>query len=84
MNNLPLMEFLEAALKDTLENNPKKVVVAYLDDDNSVTFSYHQCSYADLQHIGQEMMNEGTLRLIANSEDRLQELKDEEEDDDEE
>lgn len=83
MNNLPLMEFLEAALKDTLENNPKKVVVAYLDDDNSVTISYHQCSYADLQHIGQEMMNEGTLRLIANSEDRLQELKDEEDGDEE-
>ena len=77
MNNLPLMEFLEATLKDTLENSPKKVVVAYLDDDNDVTFSYHQCSYTDLQHIGQEMINEGTLRLVANSEDRLQELKDE-------
>jgi len=78
------MEFLEEALKDTLEKNPKKVVVAYLDDDNGVTFSYHQCSYADLQHIGQEMINEGTLRLIAYNEDRIKELQEEmeEEDDD--
>lgn len=81
MSNRPILEFLEAALKDTLEHNPKRVVVAYLDEDNEVTFSYHQCSYADLQHIGQEMINEGTMRLIANSEERMQELKDEEEPD---
>ncbi len=78
-DNLPLLEFLEAALRDTLEQNPQKIVVAYLNADDGVTFSYHQCSYADLQHIGQEIMNEGTLRLIANSEERLQELKDEDE-----
>lgn len=79
MSDRPLLEFLEAALKDSMEHKPKRVVVAYLDEDNEVTFSYHQCSYADLQHIGQEMINEGTMRLIANSEERMQELKDEEE-----
>lgn len=77
MNNRPLMEFLEAALKDTLENNPKKVVVAYLDDNGDVTISYHQCNYADLQHIGQEVLNEGIMVLIAKNKDRLKELQNE-------
>lgn len=79
MNNLPLMEFLEAALQDTLEANPKKVVIAYLDEDGSTHISYCRCSYEDLQHMGMELINEGTMRLIANNEDRMQELKDEDE-----
>lgn len=61
MKNLSLLEFLEAALKDALESNPQKIVVAFLSDDG-VTVSYHKCNYADLQRIGQEVMNEGMFR----------------------
>lgn len=77
MNNRSLMEFLEAVLKDTLESSPKEVVVAYLDDNGDVKIAYHKCNYADLQHIGQEILNEGIMRLIAKNEDRMQELRDE-------
>lgn len=77
MCDLSLMAFLEDSLKDAIENNPKKVIVAYLDKDDAVVFSYNQCNYRDLQHIGQELINEGTLRLISESEDRIEEFKNE-------
>lgn len=81
MADLELMNFLEAALKDTMNHNPEKVIVAYLDSNDAVTFSYNQCNYRDLQHIGQEMINEGMLRLIAESEDHIEELRNELEED---
>lgn len=78
--NHRLMEFLEAAVRCTIEKNPEKVVFAYLNGDGSVGFSYYGCTYAELQNIGQELINEGMLRLIAASENKIKRLKDEEQD----
>ncbi len=75
--NDPLMEFLEFKVKDILEQKPKKIAIAYLSEDNTITLSYRQCTYVDLQRIGQEMINEGTLHLIAGSKNRIESLIDE-------
>lgn len=78
------MEFLEAALKDlmTNPNKPSKVVLAYIDEEG-VSISYKSCNYADLQRVGLECINEGTMRLIALNEDRLEHFRNEFFEDDE-
>ncbi len=76
MSNRQLMEFLEAAVGDVMKKDPKKIVVAYLDDEDATAINYYRCTYADLQHIGQELINEGTIRLVAANEDRIRELRD--------
>lgn len=81
--NKELLEFLEAALRDTIEFNPKKVVVSYIDENDGIVLSYSRCGYADLQRIGQEFINEGTLMLIAQNEERIEQLKEELEEEDE-
>lgn len=72
------LEFLEAALRELMTNpdQPRKIVLAYINDEG-VSISYKSCNYQDLQLIGQECINEGTMRLIALNEDRLQQLRDE-------
>lgn len=74
-------EFLEEALKGVLENpcKNKKIVLCFLDDNGDVEFSYRKCSYADLQHIGQEMINEGMLQLIAAEHNKIKRLIEEDE-----
>lgn len=44
---------------------------------NGVTLAYFDCAYDDLQHIGMEMINEGTLQLIARNADTIHEIMDE-------
>ena len=78
-----LVEFLERSVKRILENSPKKVITAYIDSNNGVTFTYKHCTYADLQHVGQELINEGIMNLVAQNKDHLEELEAEAESDDE-
>lgn len=77
MEDQEQLEFLESAVRDFMEQEkmPKRIVLAYMDEDNSVTFSYHQCNYSDLQRIGQEMINESILRLVAGNKDRIKEIE---------
>lgn len=75
MDNISLMKFLEDSLREIIECNQRKVVVAYLDSNDAVHFGYYECNHFDLQRIGQEMINEGMLRLIAGSEDRIEKFK---------
>lgn len=77
-------EFLEKALQHMVDRSPipERIVIAWLDETFSVGFSYLNCNYADLQHIGQEMINKGTMRLIAQNRPRMEELEAETESDD--
>ena len=82
--DIELAEFLEGSVKRILENTPKKVIVAYIDSDNVVTFTYKHCNYADLQHVGQELINEGIMNLVALNRDHLEQLEAEAEEDSDE
>lgn len=77
-------EFLEKALQHMVNRSPipHKIVVAWIDQNDGVGFSYLNCNYSDLQHIGQEMINEGTMRLIAQNRPRMEELEAETESED--
>lgn len=71
-------QFLEAALRELMQNpdQPRKIALVYINSEG-VNLSYKSCTYSDLQYMGQELVNEGTLKLVALSEDRLQKLRDE-------
>ena len=71
-------QFLEEALRELMENpdQPRKIALAYINNEG-VNLSYKSCTYADLQQIGQELINEGTLRLVALNEERMQQIRDE-------
>lgn len=77
MQDQEQLEFLEYAVRDLMEQEkiPKRIVIAYMNEDDSVTFSYHKCNYSHLQKIGQEMINEGTLQLVAENKDRIKEFE---------
>lgn len=70
--------FLEGALRDLLENpdQPRKIALAYINSEG-VNLSYKSCTYSDLQQIGQELINEGMMRLGTLNEDRMQQIRDE-------
>ena len=78
-----LTEFLERSVKRILEQAPKKVITAYIDSDNAVTFTYKHCNYADLQHVGQELINEGIINLVALNRDHIEQIEAEAESDEE-
>lgn len=73
-----LTRFLEAALKSLFEDKeqPCKVVLAYITKEG-VNMSYKNCSYMDLQYIGQELINHGLLRFIAYNDDKMQRFREE-------
>lgn len=76
-------EFLEAVLRELMENpdQPRKIAVLYINGEG-VNIRYKSCNYVDLQQMGQELINEGTLRLIALNEDKMQRIRDEAEESD--
>lgn len=81
IENTELNKFLEEALELVIKEQPSKLVIARLDSNNAISFSYYNCGYVDLQRAGQEMINEGLMRLLAASEFHMQQLKDELEED---
>lgn len=70
--------FLEAALRELMENpdRPRKIALVYINSEG-VNISYKSCTYADLQQMGQELINEGTLRLVALNKEKMQQIRDE-------
>lgn len=84
IENSETTQFLEAVLRTLLggEVQTRKIVLAYIDNDFKVGISYLNCNYAELQQVGQELINEGMIRLIALEDERIQKIRDEKNEDD--